>query len=232
MPRRPAYVGEFIYHALNRGATRMRLFDTARDYIAVQELLFEVRAAVGVRLLAFCIMPNHWHLILWPRNSTEMSQFLHSFTGTHAQRWRAAHSSTGCGAVYQGRYKAFPIQTGTYFLNACRYVERNPLRARLVHRAEDWRWSSCWLREHQPTNDVIEEWPVACPSDWLSQLNAPEEPQELENVRTALVRGIPFGDETWVSETAKIMGAQSHLRRPGRPRKAGLVENPSRPLFI
>jgi len=231
MPRRPAFVGEFIYHAFNRAATRMRLFDTARDYIAVQELLLEVREAIGIRLLAFCIMPNHWHLILWPRSSIEMSQFLQSFTGTHAQRWRAAHSSIGCGAVYQGRYKAFPIQTGTYFLNACRYVERNPLRARLVPRAEDWRWSSCWLREHEPTNGVLEEWPVARPSDWVSILNASEEPQELENVRTALVRGRPLGDETWVFKTAKIIGTDSHLRRPGRPRKVCLVENPSRPLF-
>jgi REP-associated tyrosine transposase len=207
----------------------MRLFESAKDYIAVQKLLFETREIIGMRLLAYCIMPNHWHFILWPRNSTEMSQFLQLFTGSHAQRWRAAHSSTGFGAVYQGRYKAFPIQTGVYFLNACRYVERNPLRAKLVRRAEDWPWSSCWLRQHQQTDGVIEPWPVARPDDWLNILNAAESPEQLEEVRTAVNRGIPFGEPIWVEEAAKIIGVEPHRKRAGRPRRPHASENPSRP---
>jgi putative transposase len=231
MPRRPSFVGEFVYHVINRAAARMRLFETSQDYVAVQELLFEVKAAIGIRLLAYCIMPNHWHLILWPRNSDEMSQFLQQFTGTHAQRWRAAHESTGAGAVYQGRYRAFPIQTGVYFLNACRYVERNPLRASLVDRAEDWRWSSCGLRLNAQAADVIESWPVTRPDNWLNILNSSENAKDLEDVRTSVNRSIPLGEPTWVEETAKLIGAESHLRRPGRPGKRQAAKNPSRPLL-
>ena len=208
----------------------MKLFHNSQDYTAVQQLLFEVRAAINVRLLSYCIMPNHWHLILWPRNSTEMSHFLQTFTGTHAQRWRTAHSSTGCGAVYQGRYKAFPIQSGDYFLNACRYVERNPVRANLVHRAEEWRWSSCWLHQHEPSDKAMHPWPIPRPDNWLSLVNKTENSTELHDIRCAVSRGLPLGDSKWVAETAKAMGIESHLRRPGRPPKSR-SGNPSRPLF-
>lgn len=231
MPRRPHFVGDFIYHIVNRAAKRTRLFDGEQDYNAVHDLLSEVRAATAMRLLTYCIMPNHWHLILWPSCGLQLSQFMQLFTGTHAQRWHAAHSSTGDGAVYQGRYKAFPIQSGGYFINACRYVERNPLRAGLVHRAEDWRWSSCWQRLHPKSEGLLEPWPIARPTDWLRLLNADEPAKDLEEIRTAVCRGIPLGDRNWVAQTAITLGVESRLRRPGRPKKNLALENPSRPLF-
>ena len=207
----------------------MKLFDCPQDYTAVQDLLLEVRAVIGMRLLSYCIMPNHWHLILWPQNSTEMSHFLQTFTGTHAQRWRTAHSSTGCGAVYQGRYKAFPIQTGVYFLNACRYVERNPVRANLVPRAEQWRWSSCWRKcEQMP---ALHPWPIPRPENWLSIVNNAEDRGELSEIRNAVSRGLPFGDPKWVAETATAMGIESRLRKPGRPPKHRAPET-SRDPFL
>ena len=228
MPRRPLFVGEFVYHVINRAATQMRLFDNAKDYIAVQRLLFESKVAIGIRLLAYCIMPNHWHLIIWPRTAAEMSRFLQSFTGTHAQRWRVVRSTTGKGAVYQGRYKAFPIQTGVYFLNACRYVERNPVRANLVRRAEEWPWSSCWLRLHRQSEGILERWPIECPDDWLAILNTEEKKGDLRDVRDAVNRGIPFGEPQWATETAKRMGIETRLRPCCRPQNV-FAKNPSRP---
>lgn len=230
MPRRANFVGELVYHVVNRAATRMRLFDSPQDYIAAQQLLFEVTAETGMRLLAYCIMPNHWHLILWPRNSTEMSRFLQLFTGTHAQRWRAFHSSIGCGAVYQGRYKAFPIQTGVYFLNACRYVERNPVRAKLVRRAQDWQWSSCWSRQYEQTKDLTYQWPVSRPDDWLSIVNKAESVEDLQELRYAVSRELPLGDKKWVAETAKTLRIESRLRKPGRP-KTVPGKTPPDPFF-
>jgi putative transposase len=89
-------------------------------------------------------MPNHWHLLLWPRRDGELSEILRWITVTHTQRWHAHHRTAGTGPVYQGRFKSFPVQTDAHFLTVARYVERNALRAKLVPRAEDWQWSSIW----------------------------------------------------------------------------------------
>ena len=78
-------------------------------------------------------------------------------------RWRKANDTVGEGAVYQGRYKAIPVHTEEHFLTVARYVERNPLRAGLVERAEDWRWSSLWHREVMKDNFPLAEWPVRTP---------------------------------------------------------------------
>src|SRR5262249_23193729 len=99
---------------------------------------------VPTRLLAFCLMPNHWHLVLWPEQDGELSRYLHRVTMTPTQRWHAHHHTTGTGPLYQGRFKSFPVQADEHLLTVCRYVERNPLGAGLVRRAEHWRWSSLW----------------------------------------------------------------------------------------
>ena len=140
--------GGYVYHALNRANGRLPLFESPGDYAAFERVLAEAAARVpGARLLAYCVMPNHWHLALWPRADGELSEFLRILTLTHAQRWHAHRGSAGAGHVYQGRFKSFPVQRDDHFLTLCRYVERNPLRAGLVRRAERWRWSSLWRRE-------------------------------------------------------------------------------------
>lgn len=217
MPRRARFSGEFIYHVMNRAAKRTRLFECSHDYIAVENLLRKAKMATGIRLLVYCIMPNHWHLILWPTSGNQMSQFMRRFTGNHAQLWQHVRSTIGSGAVYQGRYKAIPIQTGTYFYNACRYIERNPLRARLVVRAEDWPWSSAWRRFHDEEGELLDRWPAPYPHDWLETLNAAGADGDVEMVRAAIRRNVPLGDPEWVKTTAEIVGLTDRL--PGRPRK-------------
>jgi putative transposase len=228
MPRRPPFCGEFVYHVMNRAAKRTQLFRRNVDYIAIERLLVETKIATHMRVLSYCIMPNHWHLILWPTSGRQLSQFMRRLTGKHAQLWQSIHSITGSGAVYQGRYKAIPVQTGNYFYNVCRYVERNPLRAGLVGRAEEWPWSSCWRREHDESADLLDPWPVACPDDWVATLNAGTDSDEL--VRSAVKKGTPFGEPDWVVKTAVSVGLTSHLRHAGRPRRQ-LAGNCTRPLF-
>jgi putative transposase len=97
-----------------------------------------------MRLLSYCLMPNHWHLVLWPRADGELSDFGHWLTLTHTQRWHAHYHNVGTGHLYQGRFKSFPVARDEHFLQLCRYVERNPLRAGLVRRAEAWQWGSLW----------------------------------------------------------------------------------------
>jgi putative transposase len=210
--------GDLPYHVLNRGAKRSRLFASTSDYSALEQTIWEAKARTPVRILAYCIMPNHWHLVVWPDNGTQLSRFMHWLTLTHAHRWQTFHEAVGTGAVYQGRYKAIPIQTETQLLNVCRYVERNPLRACLVAQAQDWRWSSFWRREHVQ-DQMLDDWPLPRPDNWTSLVNGCEEAQELATIRTAVRRGVPYGDPAWVDQTAETLGLQSRLKPKGRPKK-------------
>ena len=126
---------------------------------------------VPVLLLAYCAMPNHWHLIVWADKVSDLSRFMHWLTMTHAQRWHAQHGTAGTGPVYQGRFKGVPIESDAHLLTACRYVERNAFSGGLVARAEEWRWSSAWRRCNHREDELLHAWPIPVPSNWLESLN-------------------------------------------------------------
>ncbi len=131
-------------HVLNRANARLPIFERDDDYAAFERVLEEAVDRTGTRLLSYCLMPNHWHLVVWPHDDGELSRFAGWLTLTHTQRWHAHRHSAGTGHLYQGRFKSFPIQEDDHFLTVCRYVERNAPRAKLVARAEEWRWSSLY----------------------------------------------------------------------------------------
>jgi putative transposase len=120
----------------------MPIFTKDEDFIAFETVLQEAVARTGTRLLSWCLMGNHWHLVLGPQEDDELPRFVGWLTLTHTQRWHAHRKSTASGHHYQGRFKSFPIQDDDHFLTVCRYVERDALRARPVVRAEDWLCSS------------------------------------------------------------------------------------------
>ena len=180
MPRRPrVLIPGIAYHVLNRAVRRSALFETSADYHAFENVMWQALQRVPTRLLAYCVMPNHWHLIVWPDHDRELSRFMHWLTMTHAQRWHAFHQTVGTGPVYQGRFKSIPIESDAHLLTACRYVERNPLRGGLVDRAEGWRWSSVWRRCNNCHHGLLHTWPVPIPAGWLDHLNQPSPASEL-----------------------------------------------------
>jgi len=127
MPRRPRVsTAGMTFHVMNRAARRLPLFECSADYSAFERILFDAIARGDVSLFAYCLMPNHWHLLLSPRVDGSLSRFMHWLTTTHARRWEIVRHSDGQGAVYQGRFRAVPITSDEHFLCACRYVERNP----------------------------------------------------------------------------------------------------------
>jgi len=221
--------GGIVYHVLNRANARARIFDDEGDYAAFLRIAAEAVQRVSMRLLAYCLMPNHWHLVLYPRNDGDLSRFTGWLTLTHTQRWHAHRRSAGHGHLYQGRFKSFPVQKDRHFLTLCRYVERNPLRAGLVERAEHWPWSSLAARRSRrdgPDWPKLAEWPIDAPRNWLQIVNRAQSAAdegtaaEEEAVRISIARGRPLGDPGWQKRTAARLDLQTTLRPRGRPRKA------------
>jgi len=213
--------GGFTYHVLNRANARMRVFDKSKDYEAFELILAEAVRRAKMRLLAYCVMPNHWHLVLWPREDGDLSTFVGWLTLTHTQRWHAHRHSVRSGHLYQGRFKSFLVESDEHLCVVCRYVERNALRAGLCERAEDWRWSSLWRREFGDSEcqSLLSSWHVDVPKDWAKRVNRAESQRELEALRRCVNRGQPFGSEDWVHRMTKRFGLDSVFRPRGRPRK-------------
>src|SRR5208282_6176509 len=155
-------VGGLIYHVLNRANFRSRLFrEAAHDEDSLGNL-GEGSNFVPMRILAYCLMPNHWHWVLYPRGDGDLSQFLRRITLTHTQRYHARSRTVGYGHVYQGRYKSLLVEPDHHFLTLVRYVERNAKRAALVKKAEDWPWASAHARlcGNERQKKMLSPWPM------------------------------------------------------------------------
>jgi len=207
-----------IQHVMNRGNRRAIIFRKPADYEAFISLLIEGARRCRVRLIAFSLMPNHWHLILVAEGEGAISSYMRWVTGTHVRRYHRLYGLVGTGHLYQGRYTSVLIQGDRHLLTAIGYVESNPSRARLVARAEDWPWSSLGA----PANikdQLVAESPVRRPADWLERVNQPL--RGLAELRECITRGRPFGSAAWTSKAATQHGLRFTMRPPGRPRKAG-----------
>ena len=217
MPRTArASVGGMWYHALNRGNRREPVFHKPADYDAFVEANIGACARVPVDLLGYCLMPNHFHLVLRPHQDGDLGRWMQWLLTAQARRYHRHYDTTG--HVRQGRLQAFPIDDDDHLVTVLRYVERNALRAELVTRAEDWKWSSLprWRR-----GDPLlwrGEMPVR-DERWLKRVNEPLSAADLQRLRYSVTRGRPYGGETWTKESAVRLGLESCLRKRGRPRK-------------
>jgi putative transposase len=227
MPRSGRIVaGGIIYHVLNRGNGRARLFHKPEDYDAFLRIVLEVKEAVAVQVLGLCLMPNHWHLALLPKEDGDLSRFMLRLTTTHVRR-RFAHTHDGNGGhLYQGRFKNFPVQSDDHLLRLLRYIEANPLRAGLAQRARDWQWSSAAIRKTGKPAGLIDRLPVDLPREWARIVESRWEEEELKLLRRCVTRGQPFGDDDWVERMSRKLGLEFTLRRRGRPRKEQNAEEP------
>jgi putative transposase len=208
---------------LNRSAGRTRLFATDEDFLAFQRIIIAALERHPLRLLSYCLMQNHWHFVAWPKKEGELTAFFRWLTHTHAMRWRVAHHNVGYGPLYQGRFKSFPIQKDQHLLTVCRYVERNPLSAGAVERAEQYRWSSLYARGHgeDPMRPLLCDWPVQRRADWVEHVNLPLTRNEQLKIEMSLKRGRPFGSDKWIQTTVQKLDLGHTLRREGRPSGKG-----------
>jgi putative transposase len=166
-------------------------------------------------------MPNHWHLVVWPRSDGELSRFVGWLTLTHTQRWHAHRHSAGAGHLYQGRFKSFPVEEDEHLYTLARYVERNALRANLTRRAEDWRWGSLfrWVRGSAEDHRLLASWPLPRQSGWVEHVNEALTEAELAAVQRSIQRGSPLGSEAWCERTTAALQLEITTRPRGRPKR-------------
>ena len=216
-------VGGEIYHVLNRANARVQIFDNDDDYLLFEQVLEEAVEKYNIDLFAYCIMPNHWHLLLQTKKDGDLSQFMGWLTNTHTKRWHSIKGTTGEGHLYQGRYKSFICQDDKYFLTLARYVERNAKKANLVEKAENWPYSSIWRRSqgNSQQKKLLSKWPIHMPRNYLSFLDKPQNKQEEISIENAIKRGSPYGKADWQSKVVRKFNLQATVKPRGRPKKGG-----------
>jgi putative transposase len=218
MPRTArAAIGGVVYHVINRGNGRMGIFREPRDYQAFIQLLVDGKQKANVEVFSFCVMPNHWHVVLRPKGDRDLAAYFSWVSNTHVKRYRAHYRRTS-GHLYQGRYKSFPVEEDAYLLTLLRYVEANPVRAKSVDRAQDWQWSSFGC-EDRLRKELLSLWPVERPRNWTALVNEPLGSKEQAQIKTSLKRDRPLGSDAWTLKIAKRMGLQYTLNPRGRPTK-------------
>ena len=160
-----------VHHIVNRGNRKQVIFHKRGDYRAFINVLAEACSKFQMRLLAFCVMNNHWHLVVWPDENVSLSAFMHWLTTTHVRRYHKHYDLTGTGHLYQDRYRNRICQDEDGVVAVMRYVESNPLAAGLVKQVQDWRWSSHRVRLEGDEQRLLAEGPVPLPENWTAYVN-------------------------------------------------------------
>lgn len=223
-PLRPI-AARLVYHVVNRGNNRARIFADDDDYVAFLQALADLKSKRPFALYGYCLMPDHVHLLLRPREAP-ISRIMQSLLVSHTHRYHRRHESMG--HVWQGRFKSPVVQDDEHVLSVLRYIEANPVRARIVKHSEDYRWSSFPAHGLGLPNELLDPLPLyealaATPSarrrKWISLVQRPLDPSEIEAIRRSVQSSRPLGDAKWVDRLANRLGLDLTIRPRGRPRK-------------
>ena len=213
MPRIPrGQSAGYAYHVMNRGNGRAEVFHKSQDYEAFLELLATAKSRHPVSILAFCLMPNHFHLVLEPAHQTALSKFMQWLLTSHVRRYHRHYRSSG--HIWQGRFKSFPIQRDEHLVSVLRYVWQNRVRAGLAKCPDEWAWSSLCRAE------LTDPLPVESPMAWAEVIEESLTAQELTVLRECVNRQRPYGTPQWQTQVARGLGLETTMRPRGRPKKA------------
>lgn len=210
---------------MNRGNAEQTVFQQIHDYLAFLELLLYAKERYGVELFAFCLMPDHFHLLVRPLKGSNLSHCMQWLQTSFARRFNDYYGNEG--PLWQGRYKSFLVQEGRPLLTVMSYVEGHPLRSGLVASAEDYVWSShrenYWGNQRQKLDDL----PVPLTGDWSAAVDALLGARTLGRLNLSAQRQIPYGSADWCREVCREYGLEDSLKPVGRPRKQ---EQSAKPL--
>ena len=214
--------GGYVYHVIGRGLKPKPMFRSTEDYQEFDRTLAQAVDRFECRLLAYCMLPKHWHLVLIPRKDGDLSKLMAWLTTTHSARWHSKPRRAGTGGLYERRFRSFPVQDDTKLLDIIQFVEAHPRRTSIVKLLDDWPWSSLTRRGTgtPPLGPLLSSLPVPLPMDWSQQLNLAMSAETLDEIKHCIERSCPYGDKVWVQKTATRLNLESTLRPRGRPRKA------------
>jgi putative transposase len=215
------------HHVTQRGIHRSTVFIDHSDGIVYLDLLRQYIVKHGVEIVAYCLMPNHVHLVLVPADETGLHRTLKAVHGRYAQRFNRIRDRVG--HLWQNRYFSSPMDSD-YFRNAVRYVELNPVRANLVQRADEYPWSSAAAHSGRRQDPLVSARPDSTLfrgiSDWAHWLGQGLSDECLETLRTHTNRNLPCGSEAFVRRL------EIEADRMLRPRPRGRPARPPPPLTI
>ena len=212
------------HHVTQRGNRRQQTFFCDSDYETYRTLLAESCAAADVAVLAYCLMPNHVHLILTPRDEDGLRAAL---SETHRRYSREVNFREGWrGYLWQGRFASFPMDEN-YLLACARYVELNPVRAKLVARARDWRWSSARAHLRGRDDALAQVAPLLeRAGDWAAFLGEGLDAAQRDAIRAGERTGRPLGAAAFVRKLEKKLDRVLTKRKPG-PKPSGKARQAS-----
>lgn len=205
-----------IYHIINRGNGRQEVFHKEQDYLAFVEIMKEALQRFPVRLYAYCLLPNHFHLLVAPESADDLSKLMQWFMTSHVRRYHRHYRTSG--HIWQGRFKSFIVQDDSHLLTVVRYIEGNAVRAGLVASAIQWKWSSHFERMSGSTG-ILSGVPITLPDDWTNYVDDPQTDSELEKLRRSVNRQTPYGGEEWQIQISNKLGLGSTMNPRGRPKK-------------
>ena len=205
-----------VYHIINRGNMRMQVFNDKDDYDYFLELLQIAKKRENIEIHAYCLMPNHFHLLLSPKQEKSLSRFMQWLSTSHVRNYHKKNRTSG--HIWQGRYKSFIVQKDIYYLTLLKYIEANALRAKLVKQAQDWKYGSLYERTYNERKLLNSPY-TQLDKNWKDYVNQPIERETLELIRNSVNRQAPLGKEDWQIQTAKEFGLNSTLNQRGRPKK-------------
>ena len=208
----------FVYHVLNRGNGKQKVFHKNQDYKAFIALMIEAKKRYDIKILAYCLMPNHFHIVVMPSQAEDLSKWMQWLMTSHVRRYHHHYGTSG--HVWQGRFKSFIVQEDNYLITLLRYVEANPVRAGMVNSAIDWKWSSYFYRERK--NDIffslIDSSYIKLPENWNEYVNRFLGEEDENKILQSIQRQSPYGEKMWQIKISKKLGLEYTLRPKGRPK--------------
>lgn len=208
-------VGGYVYHVMNRGNGGQRVFHKKGDYESFISLLSEATHHIPIKIFGYCLMPNHFHLIIMPLQGDDLSHWMQWIMTCHVRRHHTYYGSSG--HVWQGRFKSFIIQEDDHLLTVLRYVEGNPVRANIVSSVKDWQWSSYQKRIQKVKDPLLTDPPIDLPDNWQKYVDEPMTTKETEKLKESIQRHRPYGLPDWQNRICKELNLQSTMTPRGRP---------------
>jgi putative transposase len=206
-----------IYHIINRGNRRESVFHDKFDYERFLKLLLDSKEKYKIKIYAYCLMPNHFHLVIYTKYAESLSKTMHRISSSYVRYYNKKYKISG--HLWQGRYKSFIVEKDSYLLVLLKYVEANPKRANIVECCEDYKYSSANNRINNIFDKLISNIPIDLPNDWSKYINDKEDKTDIDYIRNSIERQSPLGDELWQLNMVKKHGLESTLNPIGRPRR-------------